>query len=94
MLLFNERVHVQRRNLVQELDILVGVELGHLPLGGGFSTLRDWLACIHLEDGKGHAHKDLHTLVETVVHHKRMTHAYTRGLHPGWLFSARQFMEL
>jgi hypothetical protein len=40
-LLFCERVHVIRSNLLQEIDVLVSMELGHLVLGSWFCALKD-----------------------------------------------------
>lgn len=43
-LLAREVVHVVGRDLVQEVDVLVGVELRHLVLGGRLCALRGTLA--------------------------------------------------
>lgn len=41
MLLLDEAVHVDWRYSAEKFDVFVGVELGHLPFGGGFCTLRN-----------------------------------------------------
>lgn len=50
---------------MQEIDVFVGVELGHFALGGWFGSLRD-------ERCKGEqrqTNKDFHLFVQAVVHH-------------------------
>jgi hypothetical protein len=79
-LLLGETVHVVGRDLVQELDVLVGVELRHLVLGGWFGALVSRQSQIQ-EQWEVLAYVDFHLGVEAVVHDQAMRHPYAMGLH-------------
>jgi hypothetical protein len=79
-LLFGEAVHVVRRDLVQELDVLVGVELRHFVLGRGFGALSSDQSKVQ-EQWEASAYVNFHLGVESVVHDQTMRHPYAMGLH-------------
>jgi hypothetical protein len=79
-LLLSKAVHVVGRDLVQELDVLVGVELRHFVLGGRFGALVSYQSWIQ-EQWEMLAYVDFHLGVEAVVHDQAMRHPYAMGLH-------------
>ena len=80
VLLFRIVAHVARRNPTEELYVFVGMKLRHLPFCSRFCTLFVPTYRDHRAD-EYKTHEDFHFLVEAIVHHKRMTHPDTRGLH-------------
>lgn len=66
-LLFNEGVHVVGCDLGEEVDVFVGVELGHLKLAGWFGALRRVLVTISYKHWGRMSHVDFHFLVQAGV---------------------------
>lgn len=56
-LLLGKAVHIIRRHALQEVDVLVSVELGHLVLGGGFGAVdfEVFVEAVVHDEGVGHA---------------------------------------
>ena len=77
-LLFGELLSVLGCYTIQEIDIFVGVELGHFAFSGRFCAL-EMSGCP--DSLVPAAHEDLHLLVKPVVHDKRVTHPDTRRFH-------------
>lgn len=77
-------MRIVRVDAIEEVDVFVCMELCHFPLSSRFGSLEKSSAhgC-HGSRGVVllSAHKDLHLLIQPIVHDQRMTHPYSRWLH-------------
>lgn len=84
-LFLRELVHIVRSDFRKEINVLVGMELGHFVFRCRFRTLAiSRISTIprHSNERKGrNTHIDLHLLVEAIVHDQAVGHAYTVWLH-------------
>ena len=80
-LLFGEVVHIVGCDLVEEVDVFVGVKLRHLVLRGGFCALRVVSELVKIACARALTYIYLHFRVQTVVHDQTMGHPYAVWLH-------------
>jgi len=73
---------------MKEIDIFIGVELGHLAFRSRLCTLRKFLVSLTCGGGTGvreghdgETYENLHLLVQPIIHHERVAHPYPRRLH-------------
>lgn len=93
MLLLDKIPHVTRRDLAEEFNIIIRMELCHFALRGRLRALKNrqqfsisqkestTVAASRGYDAALFTYENLHPLIQPVVHNKRVAHADPSGFH-------------